>query len=184
MNLRRRHHFLGKSMICLNRAALIISASIAFSVVVEAGTNFYADSDWTGRKNGTQEHPFAMLNKPAWQKINTALAHSDVTIYFSALKADGVTQQSKVWFVQCRRTDYTAHRLTLDGYTFYNSNETTPNWLANPDNDIAHAYLNGKVFKITGGDNPIDGSMALGWTRSDGNDFVTHNGLVYCCIES
>jgi hypothetical protein len=26
--------------------------------------------------------------------------------------------------------------------------------------------------------------MALGWTRVDGNDFVTRNGLVYCCIES
>ena len=43
--------------------------------------------------------------------------------------------------------------------------------------------LNGKVFKIVGGVSP-DGSMALGWTRVDGNDFVTHNGLVYCCIES
>jgi hypothetical protein len=125
-----------------------------------------------------------MLNKSAWQKINTALAHSDVTIYFSALKADGVTQQSKAWFVQCRRTDYTAHRLTLDGYTFYNSNKTTPNWLANPDGDISHAYLNGKVFKIIGGTNPIDSTMALGWTRGDGNDFITHKGLVYCCIES
>jgi hypothetical protein len=102
-----------------------------------------------------------------------------VTIFFSALKADGVTQQSEAWFVQCRRTDYGSNRLTLDGYSFYNANETSPNWLANPDTDINHAYLNGKVFKITGG-----GSMALGWHRADGNDFVTHGGLVYCCIES
>ena len=86
--------------------------------------------------------------------------------------------------MQCRRTDSSEHRLTLDGYTFYNSNKTTPNWLANPDNDICHAYLNGKVFKIIGGTNPLDSTMALGWTRVDGNDFVTHSGLVYCCIES
>ena len=150
----------------------------------EASTNFYVDPDWTGVQVGTASQPWRALNAAAWNSINSALANDAVTIYFSALKADGVTQQSKVWFVQCRRTDYTAHRLTLDGYTFYNSNETTPNWLANPDNDIAHAYLNGKVFKIIGGDNPIDGSMALGWTRVDGNDFVTRNGLVYCCIES
>src|SRR6266550_4078184 len=174
----------GNVLVSYYRVAIIIVACVLFARAVEAGTNFYVDPDWTGSKSGTQAHPFAMLNKPAWQRINSALVNSDVTIYFSALKAYGVTQQSKVWFVQCRRTDYTAHRLTLDGYTFYNSNETTPNWLANPDNDIAHAYLNGKVFKIIGGDNPIDGSMALGWTRVDGNDFVTHNGLVYCCIES
>src|SRR5205823_6893355 len=67
----------------------------------------------------------------------------------------------------------------LDGYSFHNSSETSPDWLPNPEPDIAVAYTSGKVFKITG-----NGSQALGWTRVDGNDFVTHNGLVYCCIES
>ena len=166
-------------MICLNRAALIIFASVVFAGAVEAGTNFYVDSDWTGPKSGTQSYPFAILNKPAWQRINTTLANGDVTIYFSALKADGVTQQSKPWFIQCRRTDYSTNRLTLDGYSKYNSNESTPTWLNNPDSDINHAYQNGKVFKATGAS-----SMALGWTRVDGNDFVLHNGLYYCCIES
>src|SRR5713101_6965242 len=121
MNRRRRHHFLCRSMIYLNRAALIISASIAFSVVVEAGTNFYVDPDWSGRHNGTASKPFAVLNRGAWGTINKALATNDVTIYFSALKADGVTQQSKAWFVQCKRTDYGTNRLTLDGYSQYNS---------------------------------------------------------------
>ena len=166
-------------MICLNRAALIISVNLAFSVAVEAGTNFYVDPDWTGRKSGTQAHPFAMLDKSAWQRINTALANDDVTIYFSALKADGMTQQSKPWFIQCRRTDYTGHRLTLDGYSSYNASERSPNWLPNPEPDIGVAYTNGKVFKSTG-----DGNAALGWYRVDGNDFVVHNGVVYCCIES
>jgi len=171
-------------LVSFNRLAQIVFASVVFAGTVQAGTNFYVDPDWTGVKSGTQSRPFAVLNKSAWQKVNTALARSDVTIYFSALKSDGMTQQSRVWFVQCRRTDSSEHRLTLDGYTFYNSNKTTPNWLANPDNDICHAYLNGKVFKIIGGTNPIDSTMALGWTRVDGNDFVTHSGLVYCCIES
>ena len=131
-------------MICLNRAALIISVSVVFAGAVEADTNFYVDPGWTGAKSGTQSRPFAILDKSAWHRINAALARSDVTVYFSALKADGVTQQSKAWFVQCRRTDYTAHRLTLDGYTFYNSNKTTPNWLPNPEPDIAVAYTSGE----------------------------------------
>jgi len=161
------------------RVGAIIFASFAFSVAVKAGTNFYVDPDWTGAKTGTQSQPFAALDKSAWQKINTALANDKVTIYFSALKADGATQQSKPWFIQCRRTDYGPHRLSLDGYSFYNSSERSANWLPNPDPDINHAYQNGKVFKSTG-----DGSQALGWNRNDGNDFVRHNGVVYCCIES
>jgi|GEM_PF-2436460 len=179
MNLRHGHHFRCRPLISLNRAALIISACIAFSVAVEAGKNFYVDPDWAGKRSGTQAYPFAVLNKSEWQKINAALASGDVTIYFSALKADGVTQQSKAWFVQCRRTDYGPYRLTLDGYSFYNSSERSANWLPNPEPDIAVAYTTGKVFKITG-----DGSNAFGWGRTDGNDFVTHNGLVYCCVES
>jgi hypothetical protein len=179
MNHRHRQYCLRRSTIRLNRAGVIIAASIALSVAVEAGTNFYVDPDWTGAKSGTQSRPFAILDESVWRRINAALASGDVTVYFSALKADGVTQQSRAWFVQCRRTDYSAHRLTLDGYSKYNSNETAPNWLANPEPDIAVAYIAGKVFKITG-----NRSSALGWTRFDGNDFVTHNGLVYCCIES
>jgi len=80
MDRRRRQHFLRRSMICLNRAGVIISASIAFSVVVEAGTNFYVDPGWTGPKSGTQSRPFAILNKPARNKINAALVSGDVTI--------------------------------------------------------------------------------------------------------
>src|SRR6266566_582277 len=133
----------------------------------EASTSFYVDPDWTGVQIGTASQPWNALSASAWTTINATLASDDVTIYFSALKADGVTQQSQQLFVQIRRTQPSSYRLTVDGYTFYNSNETTPNWLANPDNDIAHAYLNGKVFKIIGGDNPINGSMALGWTRVD-----------------
>jgi hypothetical protein len=158
--------------------ALFLGAFVASHC--EASTNFYVDPDWTGVQVGTASQPWNALSAAAWTTINAALASDDVTIYFSALKADGVTQQSQGVYIQSRRTDYGSHRLTLDGYTFYNSDETTPAWLANPDTDINHAYLNGKVFKTTG-----DGvSQGIGWSRVDGNDFVTHNGLVYCCIES
>ena len=152
---------------------------VCFGSHCEASTSFYVDPDWTGIQNGSTGRPWNSLSAYSWASINAALAADDVTIYFSALEANGVTQQSRAWFIQCRRTDYGPHRLTLDGYSFYNSSETSPNWLPNPDSDIGHAYLNRKVFKATG-----DGYSAIGWTRTDGNDFVTRNGLVYCCIES
>src|SRR5438094_3616065 len=152
---------------------------VFFASHCEASTNFYVDPDWAGVQAGTASQPWNALSASAWTTINTALASDDATIYFSALKPDGVTQQLFAGFIQCRRTDYGPNRLTLDGYSFYNSSETSPNWLPNPEPDISVAYLTGKVFQITGSN-----SMALGWTRVDGNDFVTHNGLVYCCIES
>jgi hypothetical protein len=160
---------------------LVVALSLGVFLAPHSGasTNFYVDPDWTGVQAGTASQPWSALNATTWSSINAALVNSDVTIYFSALRADGARQQSVARFLQCRRTDYSSNRLTLDGYSFYNASEASPNWLPNPDADISHAYLNGHVFKTTG-----NGSMALGWTRGDGNDFITHNGLVYCCIES
>lgn len=146
-------------------------------------TSYYVDPDWAGANSGSLSEPWSKLDNNTWNTINAALSNGDVTIYFSALKADG-TQQARTLFLQCRRVNPSLNRLTIDGYSKYNSNTTSPNWLANPDPDINHAYLNGKVFKVVGGPNPIDGNMAMGWTRVDGQDFVTHNGLAYCCIES
>src|SRR6267378_806527 len=157
---------------------------VCFAPLCGASTNFYVDPDWTGPHSGLPTQPWSTLDSSAWNTINTALSNGDVTLYFSALKADGVTQQSATLFLQVRRTDTSSNRLTIDGYSFYNNNETTPSWVANPDGDINHAYLNGKVFKIAGGSNPINSTMALGWTRVDGNDGVTNGGTTYTCIES
>ena len=141
--------------------------------------SFYVDPDWTGAHSGLPSQPWQSLDSTAWNAINNALAGDDVTVYFAALKANGTTQQSAARFIQIRRVDPSSHRLTLDGYSQYNTSETSPSWTTNPDADISHAYRNGKVFKSTG-----DGNAALGWYRVDGNDFVIRNGLVYCCIES
>ena len=123
----------------LNRLALMIFASVVFAGAVEAGTNFYVDRSWTGIKSGTQAHPFAILNKSAWHKINTALANNDVTIYFSALKADSDTPEyydtrgNGVQF----EVDLTKKRtsgsflLTLDGKSFYNTTDSSPSWMPN-----------------------------------------------------
>ncbi len=141
--------------------------------------SFYVDPDWTGAHSGLPSQPWQYLDSTAWNAINNALAGDNVTVYFAALKANGTTQQSAARFIQLRRADPSSHRLTLDGYSQYNTSETSPSWTTNPDADISHAYRNGKVFKSTG-----DGNAALGWYRVDGNDFVIRNGLVYCCIES
>jgi hypothetical protein len=158
---------------------LALFLGVCFGSHCEASTSFYVDPNWTGIQNGTARQPWNSLSANSWASINAALAADDVTIYLDALKANGSTQQTYAYFLQVKRTDSSAHRLAVDGYSQYNTNEISPSWASNPDTDINHAYLNGKVCKITG-----DGQMALGWTRMDGNDFVSHNGLVYCCIES
>src|SRR6266550_4168655 len=139
MNRRHRQHFLRRSMICLNLAGVFISASIAFSVVVEAGTNFYVDPNWTGAKSGTQSRPFAILDKSAWHKINAALASGDVTIYFSARKAASDTPEYydtsgngvQLEVDLTKKTTSGSFRLTLDGKSFYNTNDSSPSWMPN-----------------------------------------------------
>ncbi len=116
-----------------------MSASIAFSVVVEAGTNLYVDPDWAGAKSGTQSRPFAILDKSAWHKINAALASSDVTIYFSARKAASDTPEyydTRGNGVQLevdltKKTTSGSFLLTLDGKSFYNTNDPSPSWMPN-----------------------------------------------------
>src|SRR5260370_4576894 len=139
MNRRHRKHFLRRSIIFLNRASVIMSASIAFSVVVEAGTNLYVDPDWAGAKSGTKSRPFAILDKSAWHKSNAAVASSDVTIYFSARKADSDTPEyydTRGNGVQLevdltKKTTSGSFLLTLDGKSFYNTNDPSPSWMPN-----------------------------------------------------
>src|SRR6266478_8966861 len=124
---------------CLNRTALIIFASIVFSLAVEAGTNFYVDPDWAGAKSGTQSRPFAVLDKSAWHKINAALASSDVTIYFSARKAASDTpeyydtrgNEVQLEVDLTKKTTSGSFLLTLDGKSFYNTNDSSPSWMPN-----------------------------------------------------
>lgn len=158
------------------RLALCI---LLLSLTAQA-TNYYVDPDYTGGSiDGSAAHPWIYVTTSNWIPVNASLASGDVNIYFSALKADGVTQQSKAWYVSILRSNYGPNRLTLDGYSFYNANTTTPNWTVNPEPSIGVAYTNAKVFQTTG-----NGSQAFGWGRASGQDFVTDGGLVYCCLES
>lgn len=151
------------------------------SALNASAASLYVDPDYTGGSNdGSAAHPWTSLTQTIWTNINTSLGTQATTVYFSALKADGTTQQSQAWFIEFKRWDYGTNRLAFDGFSFYNSNTTTPSWLANPQSDISVAYTNAKVFKSTG-----NGSLAVGWTRTSGQDFVTNaSGTGYCCIKS
>ncbi len=118
INRRRRHQFLRRSMICLNRPALIIFASVVFAGAVEAGTNVYVDPDWAGTKSGTQIAPFATLDSSAWSTISPALASGDA--------GNGVPLPIDL----TRKGTSTAFHLTFDGKSFYNASDSTPSWSA------------------------------------------------------
>ena len=120
---------------------------------------FYVDPDWAGSATGAAASPWASFSSSAWTTINNTLLNDDVTVYVAALKSDG-TQQSRAWFLELQRSVANSHRLTIDGYSYWNTNKLAPSWQANGQN-ISVAYTNSQVFKLTG-----DGWDALGWTRA------------------
>jgi hypothetical protein len=165
------------------RASILLRicfALIATALDLAASNSFFVDPDYSGSSSdGSAAHPWTELTSTTWQAINSSLSTGDVTVYLSALKAGGTQQQSKSWFLEVRRNNPSANRLTIDGYTYYNSDTGTPSWRTNPSGNIANAYTNGQVFQLVG-----NGSQALGWSREAGNDLVTSGGLTYACIRS
>ena len=94
---------------------------------------FYVDPDYSGSdKDGAPVHPWtSMTNQGAWQAVNAALATGDVTVYFSARKADRDTDEAYGDFLHPMRTDGSTHRLTLDGMSKYSTNSADPVWADN-----------------------------------------------------
>lgn len=101
-------------------------------------TSYYVDPDYAGgTRTGSASQPWQSLtdtvsNTP-WAVISGALATSDVTVYFSARDAGADTDD--VYGLSSdidltNRTDTSAHRLTLDGRSKYNSDDSSPNWTA------------------------------------------------------
>lgn len=138
MNCLSTHPLLRKWMQSLKCGALIICATMMLSLVAEAGTKFYVDSDWTGTKSGTASRPFSTLDTSAWSTINTALASGDVTVYFSAREAgsdtndyyDTAGNRTQREIDLNKRTDSSSNRLTFDGKSFYNTSDSSPSWSA------------------------------------------------------
>ena len=90
---------------------------------------YYVDPDWTGTKSGTQSEPWSVLN---WATINSSLASEDVTVYFSAREAGSDTDEDygAGIDIEGNKTADPGYTLTLDGYSYYNTNDSTPSWAA------------------------------------------------------
>lgn len=108
---------------------LVLLFFVTFSAL--ADTTYYVDPDWTGTHSGSASQPWLMVTGGTiWTTINAALASGNVTIYFAARKAASDTSQTTTTSLQNLRTDTSSNVLTLDGYSFYNTSEVTPNWVA------------------------------------------------------
>src|SRR5438093_3002193 len=128
-------------------------------------TAFFVDPTFTGTGNGTAASPWRSFEDgnpgqaAQWNAINNALASNDVIIYFSARRAGSDTAEEIVGTVNVKRTDMSPHRLTLDGMSKYNANETTPSW---------SDYAGTSKMRMRG--NRTNGSpiyFSLGWYDGD-----------------
>jgi len=113
-----------------------VTSSVTVTVnPASSQTAFYVDPTYVGTGIGTAAAPWKSFvdgnpNYAAqWDAINSALASNDVIVYFSARNAGSDTPEEIVGTVSVRRTDTSTHRLTLDGMSKYNTNDSAPSWL-------------------------------------------------------
>lgn len=112
-----------------------ISSILFLSSISLFGANtqeYYVDPDFAGGgRNGSQATPWQNLAESGvWTIVNSGLSSSNVTVYFSARSANADTNQLSTQQLLIDRTDQGPNTLTLDGKSFYNSNDATPSWSA------------------------------------------------------
>ena len=143
---------------------------------IESQTAFYVDPSALRVGDGSALTPWRDFedgnpNQAAhWAAINRALAVSDVTIFFSARHADSDTAEEMTnaytdAVVRVNRTDTSAHHLTLDGESFYNTNVFAGAWASN------HG-TNRMRLRMTGGC-----CVSIGWDNDASYDHVTLRGF-------
>jgi hypothetical protein len=108
--------------------------AIAFPALVDAA-EFFVDPDYAGAvKNGSSSNPWTNLEDnptgSVWSAINGALVLGDVTVYCSARSASADSNQISRFGVNMCRTNKSAHRLTVDGMSKFNANDSSPSWIA------------------------------------------------------
>lgn len=106
-------------------AALFLCATSRLSYGL---TTYYMDPDASGANTGTSASPWQGFGSTQWTTINATLASDDVTVYFTARKAASDTDQTWASSILLDRTDTSAHRLTLDGMSQYNTSTSSPAW--------------------------------------------------------
>lgn len=92
---------------------------------------YYVDPDATcgGGCDGSAALPWTDP-EDMWPTVDTQLASSAVTVYFSAREAGSDVNQASTDDVDLERDDTTSNVLTLDGKSQYNTNDGTPSWSA------------------------------------------------------
>ena len=131
-------------------------------------TTYYVDPDCNGG-NGSASAPWSNLNSlntTAWNTINSALASDDVTVYFSAREAGSDIDEVSTTRIAIRRTDTSTHRLTLDGMSKYNTNNTNPSW---------SDYSGSSRYKITNDSYSIESGINYAPPKQN---YVTVRGFI------
>jgi len=116
-------------------ASWVVGAMLAANAPARASglVTFYVDPDFAGSvKNGSAANPWTHLDssptESTWAAINIALATDDVVVLFSARNAVRDANQVSPFGVNLARTDTSNHRLTLDGMSQYNTDDSRPSW--------------------------------------------------------
>jgi len=131
-------------------------------------TNYYLDPDWTGTQSGTQSQPFALFTSGAWSTINAALATGDVTVYLSARAAGSDTDDIlSATIDMTNKTPNPTGTLTLNGHSFYNTNDSTPSW---------SAYSGTSKARVVGVDSQNAGHMKYSKVTIDGLRIMQSGG--------
>lgn len=97
-------------------------------------TAFYVDPTFTGGSNdGSATNPWTTASVASgdavWTALNSALASNDVIVYFSARIVGSDTAEQLTVGMNLWRTDTSTHRLTLDGMSKYNTNDSSGSWV-------------------------------------------------------
>lgn len=153
---------------------IVILITFFASFHAYATTVFYVDPDFGGSSDGSASNPWTSLGS-AWTTINTALASDDVIVYFSAREASSDTPETTSTTISIKRTDTSTNRLTLDGKSYYNTNDSSPSWSSTANgSDPGHVRDGGNAFKISSSGSCIYSS---GITTAKQN-YVTIQGFI------
>lgn len=120
-----------KSLSALALCLLFISPPV---LRAETGRAYYVDPDWSGTSSGAPSAPWTSLASAEWATINAALETGDVTVFFSAREAGADVDESTTVALAVLRSSGSPYRLTLDGSSQYNANDTSPSWSSNTGN--------------------------------------------------
>jgi hypothetical protein len=162
-----------------------VTSSVTVTVnPASSQTAFYVDPTFTGVGNGSAQAPWTTLGtsfpNAQWTAINNALAIGPVIVYFSTRQAgsdtaEEITQEVNIW-----RTDTSTNRLTLDGMSKYNTNDTNPSWVDyTGSNKMRIRIISGSIsigVQSTNYQYPMHYTTIRGFETTGGSGRVTFAG--------